>query len=75
MKPAEDRAIMSRYDFRKFSVKIVYTIMVLCIVLISLSMLYPFVNTFLSSLKTNEEFFDFPTPFFPSKFFWENYKE
>jgi multiple sugar transport system permease protein len=75
MKPAEDRAIMSRYDFRKFSVKIVYTIMVLCIVLISLSMLYPFLNTFLGSLKSTEEFFAFPAPFFPKKFLWGNYKE
>jgi multiple sugar transport system permease protein len=75
MKPAEDRAIMSRYDFRKFSVKIVYTIMVLCIVLISLSMLYPFVNTFLGSLKSTQEFFTFPTPFFPKEFLWGNYKE
>jgi multiple sugar transport system permease protein len=75
MKPAEDRAIMSRYDFRKFSVKIVYTIMVLCIVLISLSMLYPFLNTFLNSVKTNEEFFTFPTPFLPKEFMWSNYKE
>jgi multiple sugar transport system permease protein len=75
MKPAEDRAIMSRYDFRKFSVKIVYTIMVLCIVLISLSMLYPFVNTFLGSLKSAEEFFKFPAPFFPSEFMWKNYKD
>jgi multiple sugar transport system permease protein len=75
MKPAEDRAIMSHYDFRKFSVKIVYTIMVLCIVLISLSMLYPFLNTFLNSLKAPAEFFVFPAPFFPSEFLWENYKK
>jgi multiple sugar transport system permease protein len=75
MKPADDRAIMSRYDFKKFSVKIIYTIMVLCIALISLSMLYPFVNTFLNSLKSTEEFFTFPAPFFPSKWLWSNYPD
>jgi multiple sugar transport system permease protein len=75
MKPADDRAIMSRYDFKKFSVKIVYAIMVLCIFLISLSMLYPFINTFLNSLKTTQEFFAFPAPFFPSKWLWSNYPE
>jgi multiple sugar transport system permease protein len=75
MKSAEDRAIMSRHDFRKPGVKIIYGFMSLCIVLISLSMLYPFVNTFLNSLKSTKEFFAFPAPFFPSKWLWSNYKE
>lgn len=75
MKSAQERAIMSRYDFRKSGVKVVYAFMVACIVLISLSMLYPFVNTFLNSLKSTQEFFAFPAPFFPSKFLWGNYKE
>lgn len=75
MKNAQERAIMSRYDFRKTSVKLVYGLMVTCIALISLSMLYPFVNTFLGSLKSTKEFFAFPTPFFPSKWLWGNYKE
>jgi multiple sugar transport system permease protein len=75
MKATQERAILSRYDFRKFSVKIIYGFMVLCIVLISLSMLYPFVNTFLNSLKSTQEFFAFPAPFLPSNWLWENYKE
>jgi multiple sugar transport system permease protein len=75
MKNTQERAIMSRYDFRKTSVKLVYGLMVICIALISLSMLYPFVNTFLGSLKSTKEFFAFPTPFFPSKWLWGNYKE
>jgi multiple sugar transport system permease protein len=75
MKNTQERAIMSRYDFRKTSVKFVYGLMVICIALISLSMLYPFVNTFLGSLKSTKEFFAFPTPFFPSKWLWGNYKE
>ncbi|TVY02997.1 carbohydrate ABC transporter permease [Cohnella terricola] len=75
MKTAQDRAIMSRYDFRKPGVKVVYAFMVLCIILISLSMLYPFANTFMNSLKSTEEFFAFPAPFFPSHWLWGNYKE
>jgi multiple sugar transport system permease protein len=75
MKNTQERAIMSRYDFRKTSVKFVYGLMVICIALISLSMLYPFVNTFLGSLKSTKEFFAFPSPFFPSKWLWGNYKE
>lgn len=75
MKAAHERAIMSRYDFRKSGVKVVYAAMVACIVLISLSMLYPFVNTFLNSLKSTEEFFAFPAPFFPSEWLWGNYRE
>jgi multiple sugar transport system permease protein len=75
MKETQDRAILSRYDFKKTSVKVGYGFMVLCIVLISVSMLYPFVNTFLNSLKSTEEFFAFPAPFFPSEWLWGNYKE
>lgn len=75
MKQAQERSLMSRYDFRKPGVRVTYGVMVLCIILISLSMLYPFVNTFLNSLKTTKEFFAFPAPFFPSEWKWENYKE
>ncbi|RKP46736.1 carbohydrate ABC transporter permease [Cohnella endophytica] len=75
MKTTQERDLMSRYDFRKPGVRAVYGIMVVCIVLISLSMLYPFVNTFLNSLKSTKEFFAFPAPFFPSHWLWGNYKE
>jgi multiple sugar transport system permease protein len=75
MKNTQDRAIMSRHDFRKTGVKVVYSLTVTCIALISLSMLYPFVNTFLNSLKSTKEFFAFPAPFFPSKWLWGNYQE
>ncbi|MDB5055399.1 MAG: sugar transporter permease [Bacilli bacterium] len=75
MKSTVDRAIMSRYDFRKFSVKVIYSLMVLVIILVSISMLYPFVTTFLGSLKTKEEFFSFPPKFFPQHFLWKNYGE
>jgi multiple sugar transport system permease protein len=75
MKAEQDRAIMSPHDFRSWKVKILYSLMVLWIILISLSMLYPFVNTFLNSLKSTKEFFTFPAPFFPSKWLWHNYRD
>ncbi|TYP71937.1 carbohydrate ABC transporter permease [Paenibacillus methanolicus] len=75
MKADQERAIMSRYDFRKPVVKLVYGFVVLAIALVSLSMLYPFVNTVLNSLKSTEEFFEFPAPFFPSEWQWSNYTE
>jgi multiple sugar transport system permease protein len=75
MKATQDRTILSSHDFKKTSVKVGYGFMVLCIVLISLSMLYPFVNTFLNSVKSTQEFFAFPAPFFPSDWLWGNYKE
>ncbi|MFC4102451.1 carbohydrate ABC transporter permease [Paenibacillus xanthanilyticus] len=75
MKTNQERAIMSRYDFRNPVVKLIYGLVVLAIALVSLSMLYPFVNTVLNSLKSTEEFFEFPAPFFPSEWQWSNYKE
>ncbi|EFM10060.1 binding-protein-dependent transport systems inner membrane component [Paenibacillus curdlanolyticus YK9] len=74
MKPS-DRGILSNYDFKKTSVKIGYGIMCLLIALIIASMLYPFLNTFLNSVKSTQEFFAFPAPFFPEKWLWHNYSE
>ncbi|SFL21137.1 carbohydrate ABC transporter membrane protein 2, CUT1 family (TC 3.A.1.1.-) [Paenibacillus sp. 1_12] len=69
----EDRGIISRFDFKKVSVKIGYSLMVLVIVCMAITMLYPFFNTFFSSLKTREEFFSFPPTFFPKTWIWKNY--
>ncbi|MCU6793208.1 MULTISPECIES: carbohydrate ABC transporter permease [Paenibacillus] len=69
----EDRGIISSYDFKKVSVKLGYSLMVLVIVCMAITMLYPFFNTFFSSLKTREEFFSFPPTFFPKDWIWKNY--
>jgi multiple sugar transport system permease protein len=68
-----DRGIISRYDFKKSPVKVGYAFMVLVIICIAVTMLYPFFNTFFSSLKTREEFFAFPPTFFPKNWVWKNY--
>lgn len=69
----EDRGIISSYDFKKVSVKLGYSLMVLVIICMAITMLYPFFNTFFSSLKTREEFFSFPPTFFPKDWIWKNY--
>ncbi|TXK75156.1 hypothetical protein [Paenibacillus sp. N3.4] len=70
MKQAE-RGIISDYDFKKGSVRVGYTFMVLLIVLITITTLYPFFDTFFGSLKTREEFFSFPPTFFPKTWVWK----
>ncbi|MFC5450345.1 carbohydrate ABC transporter permease [Paenibacillus aestuarii] len=74
MKPSE-RGILSSYDFKKGTVKTGYAIMVLLMVCMAITMLYPFFNTFFSSLKTREEFFAFPPTFYPKEWIWTNYKD
>jgi multiple sugar transport system permease protein len=73
MKVQQERGIISNSDFRKFPVKLGYTLMVLFILLISATMIYPFLNSFFSSLKTREEFFSFPPTFLPKHWIWSNY--
>jgi multiple sugar transport system permease protein len=69
-----ERGIISRYDLKKKTVKSGYLMMIVCIILLSLTMLYPFVNTFFTSLKSREEIFKFPVPFIPKIWLWHNYE-
>ncbi|MBA2938287.1 carbohydrate ABC transporter permease [Paenibacillus sp. CGMCC 1.16610] len=71
----EERGIISRFDMKKGTVRTGYTIMVLLMLLMGVTMLYPFFNTFFGSLKTREEFFAFPPTFFPESWVWTNYKD
>ncbi|CAN7427796.1 carbohydrate ABC transporter permease [Paenibacillus sp. LjRoot153] len=70
-----ERGLISQHDFKKGSVKLGYTLMVLLIVAIAVTTIYPFLNTFFGSLKTREEFFTFPPTFFPKHWIWENYDD
>ncbi|NOV04526.1 carbohydrate ABC transporter permease [Paenibacillus planticolens] len=71
----EERGIISRYDMKKGTVRTGYTIMVVLMLLMGATMLYPFFDTFFGSLKTREEFFAFPPTFFPESWIWTNYKD
>ncbi len=70
-----ERSIMSSFDFKKKSVLIGYSVMLLALLALAVSMLYPFGTTILSSLKTKQEIFTFPPSFFPHRPEWSNYQE
>ncbi len=75
MSKVRDRSIMSEYDFKKPSVLIGYVAMLLAIVALAVSMLYPFGTTIFTSFKTKQEVFSFPPTFFPNQFNLDNYIE
>jgi ABC-type glycerol-3-phosphate transport system permease component len=70
-----ERSIMSSFDLKKGSVRIGYSIMLLALLALAVTMLYPFATTIFSSFKTNQEIFTFPPSLFPHQFQWSNYAE
>jgi len=74
-KKGKERSIISNYDIKRKSVIVSYIIMVLFIVLIAISMIYPFLTTILSAFKTKQETYIFPPTLFPKEWIWSNFKE
>ncbi|MGG4106054.1 carbohydrate ABC transporter permease [Paenibacillus lautus] len=70
-----ERSIMSSFDFKKRTVQIGYALMMLALLALAVTMLYPFATTVSSSFKTNQEIFTFPPSLFPHQFQWSNYVE
>ena len=70
-----ERSIMSSFDFKKRTVQIGYALMLLALLALAVTMLYPFATTVFSSFKTNQEIFTFPPSLFPHHFQWSNYVE
>ncbi|WP_409342643.1 carbohydrate ABC transporter permease [Paenibacillus sp. MBLB4367] len=70
-----ERSIMSAYDFKKKPVRAGYLLMLLALLALAATMLYPFGTTILSSFKTKQEIFTFPPSFFPQQLEWSNYSE
>ncbi|MGG3508575.1 carbohydrate ABC transporter permease [Paenibacillus lautus] len=70
-----ERSIMSSFDFKKRTVQIGYALMMLALLALAVTMLYPFLTTVSSSFKTNQEIFTFPPSLFPHQFQWSNYVE
>lgn len=62
----EERSILSSFDFKKKSVWFGYSIMLLGLAVLAVTMLYPFGTTIFSSFKTRAEIFTFPPSFFRS---------
>ncbi|WP_040948920.1 carbohydrate ABC transporter permease [Gorillibacterium massiliense] len=71
----QDRSILSSYDFKRSAVRLGYSAMVIALIAVALSMLYPFGITVFSSLKSKQEIYVFPPTFWPRTFVWSNYKE
>lgn len=74
MKSAE-RGIISDQDFTKTSNKLLYAVMVLVIVIMMASMLYPMLVTLFNGLKANVEVNTFPPSFLPKHWEWGNYNK
>ncbi|MFC6649792.1 carbohydrate ABC transporter permease [Paenibacillus rhizoplanae] len=70
-----DRGILSEHDLKKTSNRVVYGIMVLFIVLMIFSMLYPILMTMFNGLKSNVEVNSFPPHFFPQEWHFGNLKD
>lgn len=73
--PARERSIVSSYDLKDPRVIAGYVLMVLALLAVAFTMLYPFGLTILSSLKTRQEVFTFPPSFLPAVPQWSNYEE
>jgi len=69
----KERGILSASDLRKPWNKAVYGFMVLCIAVMTFTMLYPIGMTMFNGLKSNQEINTFPPRFFPSEWHWDNF--
>lgn len=70
-----DRGILSEHDLKKTGNRVVYGIMVLFILLMIFSMLYPILMTMFNGLKSNVEVNSFPPHFFPQEWQFSNLKD
>lgn len=75
MSKQHERGILSDSDLKKPLNRMVYGIMVLCILVMIVTMLYPILMTMFNGLKTNQEVNTFPPHFFPETWNWSNFKE
>lgn len=75
MKKDQDRGAISHYDLKKPFNKIMYGIMVLLLILMVVTMLYPILSTFFNGFKGRVEVNSFPPHFFPHHWHFENFKE
>ncbi|MFC4596776.1 carbohydrate ABC transporter permease [Cohnella hongkongensis] len=74
MRTAE-RAILSRYDYRKRSNQFAFAIVCLVIATMVFTMIYPIAVTFMNSFKTTQEVNSFPPKFLPESWKLDNFTE
>ncbi|MBJ6360388.1 carbohydrate ABC transporter permease [Paenibacillus sp. GCM10012307] len=71
---SHERGILSRYDFNRLNVKLIYGFMVLITVVMVITMLYPIFSTLFNAVKSNQEVNSFPPHFLPQgSWHWENF--
>lgn len=72
-KAVRERSIMSSFDMNKKSVMIAYGFMLVALLALAVTLLYPFGMTLFGSLKSKQEIFVFPPTYFPRHLEWGNY--
>jgi len=72
---AVERGIVSDYDLRKPGKRTVYYLMVLVVLVMVCTMLYPMLVIFFNGVKLNTEVNSFPPTFWPNEWHFENYHE
>jgi multiple sugar transport system permease protein len=68
-----ERGIISSYDLKKPFNRILYYIMLLIVLVMACSMLYPMLVIFFNGVKLNSEVNSFPPTFLPNEWHFENY--
>jgi multiple sugar transport system permease protein len=66
---------MSAYDLKKPVNRIVYYLMLIVVLIMACSMLYPMFIIFFNGLKLNSEVNTFPPTFLPSEWHFDNYRK
>ncbi|ANE48393.1 ABC transporter permease [Paenibacillus swuensis] len=72
---SQDRGILSHHDLNKPGHKLVYTLMIIVIMVMVCTMIYPILMTFFNALKSNVEVNSFPPRFLPSEWHWDNFRK
>lgn len=68
-----ERGILSSFDLKKKPILAGYSIMVLVLIIMSCSMIYPILTTLFNGLKTNVEVNSFPPKFLPNVWHFDNF--
>ncbi|MGO4695172.1 carbohydrate ABC transporter permease [Paenibacillus sp. 2TAB26] len=69
-----DRGILSSHDLRRNKNKVGFLIIILVIIAMVASMLYPIATALFNGLKANTEVNSFPPHFLPSEWHFDNYR-
>ncbi|GIO85112.1 sugar ABC transporter permease [Paenibacillus faecis] len=69
----QERGIISFHDFRRRRVKIGYGVMVVMLLAVAWTMIYPFLVTIFNAFKTKTDIYTFPPSLLPKDWVWTNF--